>query len=287
MRVLVLGADGQVGRSLTAVAPADAEVLALGRASCDLTDRSAIESMIYRVAPDLIFNAAAYTAVDAAEDNPELAALVNRDAVCWIAQAASARGSRLVHISTDFVFDGLSSRPYPVEHPVHPLSAYGRSKSEGETQALQDGSNLVVRTSWVYAAQGTNFVLTMLRLMKERGSVRVVADQIGSPTYAPSLATSLWDLARQDSRGIFHVTDAGVASWYDFAVAIAEEGRAAGLLSGPVSVSPISSADFPMKAVRPSFSVLDKSRTVEVLGRELPHWRSNLRLMIKEVQALG
>lgn len=269
------------------VAPADAEVVALGRAGCDIADRTAIESAIERTSPDIIFNAAAYTAVDAAEDNADLAGLINRDAVGWIAQAASARGARLVHVSTDFVFDGRASRHYSTDAPTNPLSVYGRTKSEGEIEALLDGSHLVVRTSWVYAAQGANFVLTMLRLMRERGSVRVVADQIGSPTYAPALATVLWQLAGQDARGIFHVTDAGVASWYDFAVAIAEEAQAAGLLPKPVSVSPISSSEFPMKAIRPSFSVLDKTATVRALGRDLPHWRANLRLMIKEVQAFG
>lgn len=287
MRVLILGGDGQLGRSLGATAPADAEVVALGRGGCDLTDRAAIEAAIERTSPDVIFNAAAYTAVDAAEDNVELAGLVNRDAVAWIAQAASARGAALIHVSTDFVFDGMASRPYAVDAPTNPLSVYGRTKREGEIEALSSGSHLVVRTSWVYAAQGANFVLTMLRLMRDRGSVRVVADQIGSPTYAPALAATLWDLAALGAKGVFHVTDAGVASWYDFAVAIAEEGRAAGLLPDAVSVSPISSAEFPMRAIRPSFSVLDKTETVRALGRDLPHWRANLRLMIKEVQTLG
>lgn len=283
MRVLILGADGQLGRSLVATAPADVEIAALGRAGCDLTDRTAIEAVIEGIAPDLIFNAAAYTAVDAAEDNPELAGRVNRDAVAWIAQAASSRQAKLVHISTDFVFDGRASRPYAIGAPTNPLSVYGRTKRDGEIEALRDGAHLVVRTSWVYAAQGTNFVLTMLRLMRERGSVRVVTDQIGSPTYAPALAATLWELAAQDAAGILHVTDAGLASWYDFAVAIAEEAQAVGLLPDPVKVSPISSVEFPMKAVRPAFSVLDKTGTIHALGRDLPHWRVNLRLMIKEV----
>lgn len=287
MRALILGADGQLGRSLAATAPAYAQVVALNRARCDLTDRAAIEAAIKLISPDIVFNAAAYTAVDAAEDNADLAGLVNRDAVEWIAQAATARGARLVHVSTDFVFDGLSSRPYPVDAPTNPLGVYGRTKREGEIMALSDGAHLVIRTSWVYAGQGSNFVLTMLRLMKDRGSVRVVADQIGSPTYAPALARTLWELATQSARGVMHVTDAGVASWYDFAVAIAEEGRAASLLPDGVAVYPISSADFPTKAVRPSFSVLDKDETVRALGRELPYWRANLRLMMKEVKAIG
>ena len=163
--------------------------------------------------------------------------------------AATKAGAKLVHVSTDFVFGGDSPRPYAVDAPTAPLGVYGRTKREGELLVLAaDARHLVVRTAWVYAATGRNFVLTMLRLMKERGAVSVVADQVGSPTWAAGLAETLWDLARLDASGLMHVTDAGVASWYDFAVAIAEEGAAAGLLDAGTVVNPIASSAFPSRA---------------------------------------
>lgn len=288
MKVLVLGAGGQLGRALQAAAPTDAVVVAYDRAQCDLGDRDAIRRAIAAAAPDVVFNAAAYTAVDAAEDNVAEAERINRDAPGWMAVAAEERGAKLVHVSTDFVFAGDSPTPYAVDAPTSPLGVYGLTKRDGEALVLAAGPrHLVVRTAWVYAATGRNFVLTMLRLMKERGAVSVVSDQVGSPTWAAGLAETLWDLAGRDASGVMHVTDAGVASWYDFAVAIAEEAEAAGLLPAGTIVKPISSAAFPSRARRPAFSVLDKGLTTEVLGRELPHWRVNLRRMIKEVQSLG
>lgn len=288
MKALVLGAAGQLGRALQVSAPGNATVVALPRDKCDLGDRDAVRRAVAETAPDVVFNAAAYTAVDAAEDNVGDAELVNRDAPGWIAVAAAEVGARLVHVSTDFVFSGDSPTPYAVDAPTSPLSVYGRTKRDGEAKVLSASeAHLVVRTSWVYASTGRNFVLTMMRLMKERGAVAVVSDQVGSPTWAASLAETLWELAGLHASGVMHVTDAGVASWYDFAVAIAEEGAGAGLLPPGTVVTPISSAAFPARARRPAFSVLDKSLTTGLLGRELPYWRANLRLMIKEVQSLG
>lgn len=288
MRALVLGAGGQLGRALQAAAPQNASVVALTRAQCDLGDEASIRRAVADAAPDVVFNAAAYTAVDAAEDNVAEAERINRDAPGWIAAAAEIAGARLVHVSTDFVFAGDVPRPYPVDGPTDPLNVYGRTKREGEIRVLEVSQNhLVVRTSWVYASTGRNFVLTMLRLMKERGSVSVVADQVGSPTWATGLAGTLWELAGLRASGILHVTDAGLASWYDFAVAIAEEGADAGVLEPGAIVIPIPGAAFSSRAKRPAFSVLDKTLTTRLLGREAPHWRTNLRLMMKEVQRLG
>lgn len=288
MRALVLGAAGQLGRALQVAAPRNATVIALPRGECDLGDRDAVRRAVGEAAPDVVFNAAAYTAVDAAEDNVRDAELINRDAPGWIAVAAAEVGARLVHVSTDFVFSGDSPKPYAVDAPTSPLSVYGRTKRDGEAKVLSASDrHLVVRTSWVYASTGRNFVLTMLRLMRERGAVAVVSDQIGSPTWAAGLAETLWELASLHASGVMHVTDAGVASWYDFAVAIAEEGVEAGLLPPGTVVTPISSTAFQARARRPAFSVLDKSLTTGLLGRELPYWRANLRLMIKEVQSLG
>lgn len=288
MRALIFGADGQLGRALQVAAPKGAAVAAMSRAHCDLADRDAILRVFAEADPDVVFNAAAYTAVDAAEDDAIAAGRINRDAPGWIAAAATEAGARLVHVSTDFVFGGDTSTPYTVDAPTSPLGVYGQTKRDGELRVLEAGPrHLVVRTAWVYAATGRNFVLTMLRLMKERGTVSVVADQVGSPTWAAGLAETLWELANLDASGVMHVTDGGLASWYDFAVAIAEEGVAAGLLAPGATVKPIPTAAFPTRARRPAFSVLDKSLTTAVLGRELPHWRVNLRLMMKEVQGLG
>lgn len=288
MRALVLGAAGQLGRALQSAAPSNASVVALGRAECDLGDEASVRRAVADAAPDIVFNAAAYTAVDAAEDNVAEAERINRDAPGWIAVAAEAAGARLVHVSTDFVFAGDSPTPHPVDEPTAPLNVYGRTKREGEIRVLEVSQNhLVVRTSWVYASVGHNFALTMLRLMKERGCVSVVADQVGCPTWASGLAETLWELGGLGASGVLHVTDAGVASWYDFAVAIAEEGADAGVLEPGTIVKPIPGSAFPSKARRPPYSVLDNSLTTGLLGREMPHWRTNLRLMMREVQSLG
>jgi dTDP-4-dehydrorhamnose reductase len=186
------------------------------------------------------------------------------------------------------VFDGNSSRPYRPNDQVGPISVYGRSKLQGEDAvAAADPDALIVRTAWVYAAQGTNFVNTMLRLMRERDRLGIVADQIGTPTYAASLARALWTLAQAGATGIHHYTDAGVASWYDFAVAIEEEARDLGLLAQAVQVEPIATADYPTPARRPAYSVLDKSATWAALGGPAPHWRNNLRFMLRELKELG
>lgn len=285
MKALILGAGGQVGRALFATAPAGVELHLRDRAGCDIGDAAQIERSVAEVRADIIFNAAAYTAVDQAESEPEVAERLNGQAPGLIAAAARLAGSRLVHLSTDFVFDGKASRPYlPADRPA-PLSVYGRSKLAGERAVGPD--NLVVRTAWVYAGTGVNFLTTMMRLMHERDEIGVVADQIGTPTSATSLARALWRLAEAGAKGIHHYTDAGVASWYDFAVAIEEEGRAAGLLRRAVKVHPIAAAEFPRPAVRPSFSVLDKSSSWNMLDGPPLHWRKSLRAALMEMKAHG
>lgn len=280
MKVVVTGCDGQLGRALRKP-PDGVTLIPYGRCDLDILQADWVAEEISKVAPDLIINAAAYTAVDKAESEPERAFALNRDGVANLA----ATGVRLVQVSTDFVFDGLSSSPYPVDAPAGPLGVYGESKLAGEKAAGEDA--LIVRTSWVYLAYCQNFVYSMLRLMRERGSVCVVSDQIGTPTCAISLAEAIWALVLKEARGIYHYTDSGVASWYDFAVAIAEEAHALGILDSMPEVVPISSDDFPTPARRPAYSVLDKSKTTALLGSPAPHWRVNLRKMLLEVQAHG
>lgn len=287
MRALIAGAGGQLGRALIAHAPGAAQFVALDRSALDICDADAVGRALEETRPDIVFNAAAYTAVDAAESDPDAAFALNRDAVTILARAAAHVGARLVHVSTDFVFDGTRSTPYPPDAAPAPLGVYGRSKAEGEVAALTVAGNLVVRTAWVYAAQGRNFVLTMLELMRERLEVRVVADQIGTPTHAAGLARALWGLAGAGAHGIWHYTDAGTASWYDFAVAIAEEAQALKLLPRMPTIVPIATRDYPTPARRPAYGVLDKAATWAMLGHSAAHWRAELRLMLAQLVVPG
>lgn len=282
---MIVGVDGQLGRALAAAAPAGVDLAAHGRAALDVTDARAVAAMVSAACPDLLFNAAAYTAVDRAEGDEAAAHAVNAAAVSHLAAAARAVGARLVQVSTDFVFDGRRGTPYPIDAEPCPLGAYGRTKRAGEIAAGAEA--LVVRTSWLYAAQGSNFVLTMLRLMRGAAPVRVVADQIGTPTHASGLAAALWTLAGRGANGLHHWSDSGVASWYDFAVAIAEDGAALGLLDRPPEVVPIATADFSTPARRPAYSVLDKTKTIACVGAPAPHWRIPLRAMLREIAHHG
>ncbi len=287
MKALITGAGGQVADALVRLRPADMETLALGHAALDIGDAAAVEATVANQRPQLIINAAAYTAVDKAESETGLALRVNGEAPGHLAAAARRHGARFLHISTDFVFDGQSKIPYRPDAPTAPLGAYGASKLEGERRALEasGGTALVLRTAWVYAARGHNFVRTMLRLMGERDTLKVVRDQLGSPTWASSVAEALWAAARVPGfQGIHHWTDAGTASWYDFAVAIREEGAALGLVTRPVEVLPISTAEYPTPARRPAYSVLDRSSTEAALHIQPALWRDNLKKMLKELK---
>ena len=286
MKVLVTGAGGQLGRALLACAPAGTEVVARARPELDVADPAAVRRVLDALLPDVLVNTAAYTAVDRAESEPMVAARVNAHGPAVLAAACQERGARLVHVSTDFVFDGAASTPYACDAPTNPLGVYGRTKRDGELAALAALGErcLVVRTAWLYAASGRNFLTTMVRLMRERGAVSVVADQVGAPTAAASLATVLWRaVATPSLSGVQHYSDAGVASWYDFAVAIAEEGYAAGLFTLPVTVSPLATAEYPTPATRPAYSVLDSRRLRVALGLVAVHWRVALRPVIAEL----
>jgi dTDP-4-dehydrorhamnose reductase len=287
MKVLITGASGQLGGALTASLPPGVEAVALTSAELDITNEAALSHSLEQVQPAVLINAAAYTAVDKAESEPERAHAVNAIAVANMARLCRERNVRLVHISTDFVFDGQQGRPYRVDDEPRPLSVYGASKLEGERRiAAEAGLDWrIIRTAWVYGATGRNFMLTMLRLFREREVVQVVADQIGTPTSVRSLATCTWAAALHENGGLMHFTDAGVASWYDFAVAIYEEARALGLLTRDVAVVPIRSDQYPVAARRPANSVLETQSTLQRLGLVPIHWRVSLRLVLKELRA--
>ena len=283
MKVLIAGSGGQLGRALAATAPAGVTLIAPPEAEFDIADPDAVARVVAAAGADLLVNAAAYTAVDKAETETDTATRINATAVRFLATAAAKAGTRFTHVSTDYVFSGHGPTPYTPATPPAPASAYGRTKLAGEqaAQAHHPGA-LIIRTAWVYAAQGNNFVRTMLRLMAERDEVRVVADQIGTPTHAASLARAIWALDGQS--GLFHWTDAGVASWYDFAVAIQDEALRLGLLTRQVPVLPIATADYPTPAQRPAYSVLDKAGSWAITG-PARHWRAELIDCLKDMAA--
>jgi dTDP-4-dehydrorhamnose reductase len=285
-KVLVTG-GGQLARALLHSHPAGLTLEVLDIDRLDITDRAQVLACVAELEPELIVNAAAYTAVDRAEEEETLAWAVNAEGPRHLAEAALAHGARLVQISTDYVFDGRKGEPYlPLDRP-NPLSAYGRTKLGGERAVVEvlDEAALVVRTAWLYDEVGPNFLKTMLRLMAERDEVRVVDDQFGTPTWAATLAKSIWILSELGACGTMHVTDAGAASWHEFAVAI-RDGAQARKLIGEVDVQPVSDEAFPTKAQRPAYAVLDKTRTEAMLGEQLPSWQASLERCL-DLVALG
>jgi len=287
-RVLLTGATGQLGRALIASAPGSIELIALGRRELDLADAEACREAVAWHRPDWVLNAGAYTAVDRAESEPELARAVNAAAPAAFAAALAGSGGRLLQVSTDFVFDGSQGHPYAPEQPPAPLGVYGATKAEGEhlaLAALGPDRTCVLRTSWVYGPVGSNFCLTMLRLHRQRASeghpLAVVADQVGCPTATAGLAAACWSAIGGSLTGLHHWCDAGVASWYDFAVAIGELGVARGLLSAAAEVVPIATSDYPTPARRPSYALLDCRTSRTALGLPARHWRTALAAVLK------
>ena len=283
---LVTGAGGQVGRALVATAPPHWQVVAASRSEIDISDQRAVARALDEVRPTLVINCAAFTKVDLAEADPESADRVNAQGAEAVARATRALKGRLIHLSTDMVFDGSRGAPYGPSDPPAPISVYGQSKLRGERLVLSAAPEaLILRTAWVYDLVGRNFVRAITARLEERDEVGVVTDQIGTPTWAASLACAIWRAADLPTlAGIHHWTDAGVASWYDFAVAIREELLSLGRLSRAGRVVPIPTAGFPLPARRPPCAVLDKSATWAVLGTP-PHWREQLRTMLAGTDA--
>jgi dTDP-4-dehydrorhamnose reductase len=282
MRIAVTGFKGQVATSLLERAGKDVAIVALARPEVTLEDRVAVLRGIARARPDVVINAAAYTAVDKAESEEWLAVQVNGKGAGHVAEAAANIGAPLLHLSTDYVFDGMLDRPYREDDPPHPTSVYGRSKLIGETHAAELCPNSVIlRTAWLYSPFGTNFARTMLRLNETKDEVGVVADQVGNPTYALDIADALLTVARRiredtspSLRGIFHMTGSGEATWADFAEAIF--GYAAAYGRRQTRVKRIATADYPTPARRPANSCLDNAKFKRTYNIELPDWRTSL-----------
>lgn len=290
MKILLIGSTGQVGQELLKTLKPLGELVTLTRQQLDLTKTDEIEEAITSIEPNTIVNAAAYTAVDKAQSDSDTAMAINAEAPKAMAQAASKIGANFVHISTDYVFDGKNNTPYQEEATTNPLGVYGKSKLLGEEGVRGNCDRyIILRTAWVYGAKGHgNFVKTMLRLGAEREELKVVADQIGSPTWSYNIAEAIANLIKNDvASGIYNYSCSGVASWYDFALAIFEEAEQLGFPLKIKTVFPITTAQFPTPTERPNYSVLSKSKYIETLGIYPPHWRDSLRKMLKELHTMN
>ena len=284
MKILVTGANGQLGTELKKILEATMPSVAIYTDvdELDLTNAKAVESFVVNNDISHIVNCAAYTAVDRAEEEKSLCAQINIDAVMDLALAADANGAKVIHISTDYVFDGTNHRPYRESDKVNPISQYGTTKRKGETVLLAlSPEAIIIRTAWLYSAHGNNFVKTMLRLAEKNDEIKVVCDQIGTPTYARDLAAAIVTVLRSHQwiPGIYHFTDEGAASWYDFAKAIFR------LAGKQVKVKPILTEDYPTPASRPAYSILDRSLIKATYGVTIPHWEEALADCMAELGA--
>jgi dTDP-4-dehydrorhamnose reductase len=292
MRVLLLGAGGQLGRLVAAQAPYNTKLSSYVSAVCDVSDRKQLQQVLGKTAPELVINCAAYTKVDLAESDPDKAFAVNEAGVRNLVELTKD-DVRLLHVSTDFVFDGNASTPYRTDAATNPLGVYGASKLAGERVLLEHAPrrSVLLRTAWLYAAEGQNFLNTMLRLLRTRDELRVVNDQRGTPTAAHGLARALWSFAqRPQLHGVFHSTDAGEATWHEFACAIQQQALQRGLLDREIPIHPITTADYPTPARRPAYSVLDKTSTWAALETEGQPWQDMLGEVLdqlKRIEAAG
>lgn len=292
VRVLITGAAGQLGVELLRTAPSRLDVVGLSRQQCDISDARSVDHAVSTHRPDVVINAAGYTAVDAAEGEVDLAYSVNATGAGNVARAAKRLGARLIHISTDYVFDGASDVPYTRDSVPNPLSVYGASKLAGEIEVRQSNPGaLVLRSGWLYAAQGDNFLRTILGALQASRGLRVVNDQIGVPTSAPEFAGIIWSCVdRSEIEGIQHWVNDGTASWYDFAVQIQELALTSGLVDSRNTIAPVTSAAYGSRAKRPRYSVLDARELWQALGTRAAPWNDALFNVFRNVgstQSLG
>ncbi|ORT51883.1 dTDP-4-dehydrorhamnose reductase [Vibrio sp. qd031] len=309
MKVLITGKGGQLAWELEQTLPSHIKATSLGVDELDITNADQVNQVLVAKSPDIVINAAAYTAVDKAETDKETAYAVNEKGSEYLAKACESIGAKMIHVSTDFVFDGTKTTPYQTDDTPNPINAYGDSKLQGDIKVSEIlGEHVtIIRTAWVYSVHGNNFVKTMLRLMAEKEQLGIVYDQVGTPTWAKGLAQMIWKLIEQQSvpvsvKGeapiaprseasppsasqILHWTDAGIASWYDFAVAIQELGLEKGLLDTRISIRPIPASNYPTPAQRPSFSVIDKFSAEQSSNCETVHWRTQLSNMLDELKS--
>ena len=281
-KLVVIGKSGQLAWEIARLVP---EAMCLGRDDIDITSGEDIAAKLGLINPDAVINASAYSAVDKAESDEENAYLLNQTAVANLAKYCKSNNVFFVHVSTDYVFNGEKGSPYTVDDAIEPQGMYGKTKAAGEAEvtSVLPAASAILRTSWVYSSHGNNFVKTMLRLMAEKPQLGVIDDQIGSPTWAKGLARACVEAASHRTAGVYHWSDEGVCSWYDFAIAIQQLGLEKGLLQQAVPVKPIPSSAYPTPAKRPHYSVLDKTLTRETFTSPLNHWREQLSAMMDEL----
>lgn len=286
MKVLLLGANGQLGWELKRTCPQDIILTTCDYPKVDFLSTTSITTCIETAQPDWIINAAAYTAVDKAEEEKETADRINHTAVREIAGLCRQNNIRLIQISTDFVFNGKNHRPYLPQDTPDPISTYGKTKLKGEQAVLEiiKDNAPIIRTAWLYSSHGANFVKSMLNFFETKPELNIIDEQIGTPTWANGLAHAIWKAMDKNLTGIHHFTDAGIASWYDFATAIQEEALSLNLIQKEIPINPIPASRYPTPAERPFYSVLDKTSLWQTLDLKPVHWRKQLRSMLKELK---
>lgn len=292
MKILITGAQGQVGKELTTIANEEGfDVIAAGRADLDITEAQNVEEYISQCQPNIVINAAAHTAVDKAESEQDLAFAINQNGAENIALACNGLNIPLLHISTDYVFDGSKAEPYNEDDAVSPLGVYGNSKWQGEEVIRKNvNAHIILRVAWVFGAQGNNFVKTMLRLGKERDELSVVADQFGGPSPAKNIAQTLIELVKQYQNnkslawGTYHYCGKEKTTWYGFAEEIFKQANESGLLNKKIKVNPISTAEYPTPAKRPANSMLDCTKIKTTFGIDMPEWKDALKLVLTELK---
>lgn len=283
MNILVCGAGGQLGTALSRLDWPGADIRSVDRAQLDLRDARTVSAALESFRPDYVINAAAYTDVERAEREPEAAFEVNASAAGELARQCRKVGARLIHVSTDYVFDGRSARPYRPEDPPNPINVYGKSKLEGEQRVMEEsgGQALILRTAWVYSSIGRNFVLKILDRIRQGSELRVVTDQVGTPTWTASIADAIRSLVNCDeARGICHFTDAGSASWFELASEVMRQAFDLGLIRSTVRIEPVDSSQYPTAAARPAYSMLDTSLFERLTGMRPRHWKESLASML-------
>lgn len=291
MRVLITGARGQVGHELVRQAPQGAQLIALGSQELDICQAEQVMQAVAKYQPELLINAAAYTAVDQAETDSERAYAVNRDACLHLAQAAHHAKIPLLHLSTDYVFSGQATQPYTESDSCQPQSVYGASKLAGEQAIIQHcAQHIILRTSWVFGLEGNNFVKTMLRLAQTHTALSVVADQRGNPTSARSIAVALWRIAQRVHSqpnppwGVYHCSGSPSCTWFEFATDVFAQAEQLGLIATQPTLTPITTADYPTAAQRPAYSVLDNQLLQDTFGLEPHDWRDELQAVLKQLK---
>ena len=289
MKVLITGANGQLGHEMQYLLRGKGiEAIGIGRKEVDFSRPEQVAERIAACRADWVINCAAYTQVDKAEEETELAFRVNRDAARAVAEGVHSHGGRLIQISTDFIFDGRQPLPYHENDDANPLNVYGQSKWEGEQAVLEVMPNAtIVRTAWVHGAHGNNFVKTMLRLAAEREELGIIDEQIGTPSWTLDISRALHTLMEKECSGIYHFTNEGVASWYDFALATIQEARALGMALKVERIRPIPASAWPTPAARPAWSVLSKEKIRAVLDYDIPHWRDSLKTLLQQLTNHG